>query len=69
MERYRRHVLYLSMVGYLARGDLEAARHVSRFRRGMKFDRTEAIAMALHLPAVVLRAGLRLRSALRSFKT
>jgi glycosyltransferase involved in cell wall biosynthesis len=65
IELYQRNAVYLTMLGYAARGRIEEARQVRGLLPGKHADKAALLALALRFPAPVLRLGLRMRNMAR----
>ena len=61
IEGYQRNAAYLSMIGFLARGEIARARRIARSVPGHRIDRAAVVAVALGLPNFLLRALLAVR--------
>ena len=65
IEAYQRSLVYITVVGYLARDQIEHARAVARLLERPRLDRASIAAFLLKLPKPLLRAGLSVRKWLR----
>ena len=62
---YQRSAVYLTMLGYAVRGRIEDARRVRRLLPGRHVDKAAILALALRIPAPLLRVGLKMRKLAR----
>lgn len=65
LNSYERNATFLSMIGYISRGEMEIARRLSRSLPGYRFDKTQVIATLLILPLGFTRMIMYVRRFLR----
>lgn len=65
LNSYERNATFLSMIGYISRGELDVARRLSKHLPGYRLDKAQAIATLLYLPSSVARMLMSIRRLMR----